>query len=66
MDDDRYWIVEWRFPASLGKPPSEWQAVNSPPCRHLELAKRYPQREYYDYRISEFVRAERVLKGAKR
>lgn len=54
---DSYWIIEWRYPASLGKPATEWQPVTSAtPARYKEAAETYRQREYYDYRISKFAR----------
>lgn len=53
---DSYWIIEWRYPASYGKPASEWQLVNSTPFNSREGAESYNQRSYYEYRISEFIR----------
>lgn len=55
---DSYWIIEWRYPASLGSPAGEWQPVTgATPSRHKEGAETYRERSYYEYRLSEFVRA---------
>ena len=59
---DSYWIVEWRYPSSLGKPPSSWMPVEMTPGRYEEATKRHDQRGYYEYRISEFRRVE-TMKG---
>ena len=62
---DSYWIVEWRYPASLGKAASSWMPCDMPPCRYEEAARNYPQRNYYEYRISEFQRRASDPKGGK-
>jgi hypothetical protein len=54
---DEYWIVEWRYPASIGTPAADWQAVDSLPFRHKKAAEKYPKRSYYEYRLSRFERA---------
>ena len=53
---ERYWIVEWRFPASNGKPAWAWEPVERTPYAIKEMAEAYPVRSFYEYRISEFVR----------
>jgi len=55
-ENDSYWILEWRYPAGLGKPASSWMPCDMIPSRYKDAAERLQQRPYYDYRMSEFTR----------